>query len=762
MLRGEPRLLLADEVGLGKTVQASLILAELRAREVGARCLVLAPAGLCGQWVGELGNRFGLEALHVDAPALRRLACLCPPDVTPWEHVPLAVASFDFVKQLEVLSAMATLRWDALVVDEAHMAALAPDRARAIGLLAARARRIILLTATPHAADTEGFRALCNVARLPGDPPIVLFRRTRAALGMPRTRRVSILRVRLTAEERRMHGALRRYVAAVWRNSPETQPPAPGRGPTPAARLAMIVLAKRGASGPSALAASLARRLRSLSSEPAPGAWQLLLPLEADEDRDPSDEEPDSVLTAPGLHDREIERRQVSNLLDLARAACRAESKLRVLERLLRRTREPAIVFTEYRDTLTHLADGLRPTTTVALLHGGLDQTARREAVAAFTSGRARVLVATDAAAHGLNLQARCRIVVDMELPWTPARLEQRIGRVDRIGQKRLVHAMHLVAEGTAEEQVLARLVRRIDRERAALGSADNPLGAAAELDIARIVFAGRPEQRRLLLEWGTGPQLEETRSANGARREARDALPPAAADSECRSLSLGLLAADERTRLEHERRLAASRFRQPKTGHRQNGGLEVPGLDATPADDLGTPPGPCWTVLRRRRGMAMLAPGLACVFVVRIADDRGSLVENALVALHVDLERRFLGREALARFLPRLLDACRPALQAEASRLGAERLETLNRFAASRVASLAAREDAGARAAAAAPACQPGLFDRRALKAAEAGRQRRAREAAEAAARLASLSGSARLRLSGDPELVLVLGIAQ
>ena len=94
-----------------------------------------------------------------------------------------------------------------------------------------------------------------------------------------------------------------------------------------------------------------------------------------------------------------------------------------------------------------------------------------------FTSGHARVLLATDAAAHGLNLHARCRLVVDVELPWTPARLEQRIGRVDRIGQRRLVHALNFVSRGTVEELILARLVVRVGRERAVLGPGDSPLG---------------------------------------------------------------------------------------------------------------------------------------------------------------------------------------------------------------------------------------------------------------------------------------------
>ena len=354
-LHGETRLLLADEVGLGKTVQAGLILAELFARRHATRGLVLAPAALCTQWVSELRERFDLPAAHVDAQALRRLVACSSPETTPWLQVSLAVTSFDFLKQPEVMTGVGRLRWDALVVDEAHMVALAPERSRLVRLLAARARHVVLLTATPHAGDSAGFRALCDLGRLPGDAPIAMFRRTRASLGLPKTRRPVVLRLRLGAPERRMHDALERYTSAVWHESRSSGAPSP-------ARLAMIVLRKRAASGPASLEASLARRLHWLTSapsRPAARGCQLLLPLEEDENC--ADQEPGEILAAPGLRDAAAERRALVHLIALAGAARQADSKWRAVARLLSRTREPAIVFTEYRDTLALLAERLRP-----------------------------------------------------------------------------------------------------------------------------------------------------------------------------------------------------------------------------------------------------------------------------------------------------------------------------------------------------------------------------------------------------------------
>src|SRR6185503_7732422 len=148
---------------------------------------------------------------------------------------------------------------------------------------------------------------------------------------------------------------------------------------------------------------------------------------------------------------------------------------------------EPAIVFTEYRDTLHQLAHLLRDFSPV-LLHGGMTTSERQGMLRQFVAGSARLLLATDAASEGLNLHHRCRLVINLELPWTPVRLDQRAGRVDRIGQARTVHAIRLVAARTCEESIVARLTSRVDRINDALSAvphealvAESVLGAGAE-----------------------------------------------------------------------------------------------------------------------------------------------------------------------------------------------------------------------------------------------------------------------------------------
>jgi SNF2 family DNA or RNA helicase len=448
------RVLLADGVGLGKTIQAGLIAAELQARHELTRALVVTPAGLRDQWERELAERFGLDTRRIDAATLASAERALPPWIDLWSLPGIGVISIDLLKRPEVLAQLRQTIWDLVVVDEAHHAAAGSDRGEAAALVCSRARHVVLISATPHSGDRAAFAHLLDLGRLSADdPPARVFRRTRDAVsegsGGRRTRNV---RVRLSAAERAMFAALGRYTTRVWRESADRS-----------ARLAMIVLRKRALSGAASLARSAARRLAALA-ERAGDTWpdaakpaQLTLHFEDTLDGEllMEDAEPTSVLGALGLANATDERRLLADVLALAREAARHESKRALLTAALRRAREPVIVFTEYRDTLQEIARALNPPA-VAQLHGGLMPAERRAALDAFTGGRARVLLATDAAAEGLNLHHRCRWVVHYELPWNPARLEQRTGRVDRLGQSRRVHAWRLVSAETDEPRILA------------------------------------------------------------------------------------------------------------------------------------------------------------------------------------------------------------------------------------------------------------------------------------------------------------------
>jgi hypothetical protein len=164
----------------------------------------------------------------------------------------------------------------------------------------------------------------------------------------------------------------------------------------------------------------------------------------------------------------ESELAMVRDTLAAATKAARWWSKSRPLVRLMRRTKERALVFTEYRDTLDAVLQEMPAGLPTAVLHGGLTRRERADAVARFVAGDARVLVATDVAAEGLNLQRLCRLVIHVELPWSPTRLTQRNGRVDRIGQQRCVHIWQLLGDQRHEARVVASLSARLDRMREA------------------------------------------------------------------------------------------------------------------------------------------------------------------------------------------------------------------------------------------------------------------------------------------------------
>jgi superfamily II DNA or RNA helicase len=652
------RLLLADEVGLGKTIQAGLIVSELLARHSDGRALIVCPSGLREQWRDELSRRFGLTAAIVDAAMLARAEREMGPAANPWSAHPVVITSIDFLKRVEVIRGIEALVWDVTVFDEAHALSGASERAVAASNVADRSRVVVLASATPHSGDPDAFARLCRTGQLRSSFPLLVFRRTRREVGGGVSRRTDRLRVRLTAAERAMHEALMDYARLVWRRQGAS------------ARLAVAVLVRRACSSAVSLERSVERRL-SLLREPetAPAAAQLAFAFD-----NPAgmDDEPLAQLAAPGLDDRERECRQLERLGALARLAAAQESKLAALRRLISRTSESILVFTEYRDTLEHLAASLSNETSV-LLHGGLTSSERREAAGRFQRGDVRLLLATDAASEGLNLHHRCRTVVNLELPWTPTRLEQRVGRVDRIGQDARVHAIHLVARDTAEEDVVMRLIARDELARAELSS---PI-RLHERDVTTAVFEGAVTQ--------TAPA---------------GATPPASpVVHDLRSDAI-----DEAARIATARALGSLR---PQARPLRS--------DTAHEDDAsdGRPPMTC---VRRA-----VSPSACWAFSFEFEDADGQVVWTALCGLHA----------YLAPPRPRSPEVLRAALDPSRAREAAEqehhRLAVRLRQAIEASVALATEREAAIadalrqrHARMAATLIQPGLFDRRAERAVE------------------------------------------
>ncbi|MGE0447242.1 MAG: SNF2-related protein, partial [Vicinamibacterales bacterium] len=350
------RVLIADAVGLGKTIQAGLAIAETLERTPSAHVLVVCPAALRSQWQEELSERFALHAQVLDAPAIAAAEDAVPAGINPWTAAPLLITSIDFVKRPDVIRSLEPVVWDLAVFDEAHALAGRSDRATAAAALARRARAVVMLTATPHSGDDEAFSRLSALGRLEGDPPLATFRRTAAILGSRPRRRTTTLRVRPTRAERQVHEALDAYCALAWSATPRSA----------GGQLALMVLRRRAASSPASLARSVTRRIALLETTTPPAPPQLTLPFDRTAE---DDDEPAAELEAPALADRAVELDLLRNLLALANA-CGCESKIRALLRLLTRAGEPAIVFTQYRDTLQSLAAAAG--SAAPQLHGGV------------------------------------------------------------------------------------------------------------------------------------------------------------------------------------------------------------------------------------------------------------------------------------------------------------------------------------------------------------------------------------------------------
>jgi hypothetical protein len=342
----------------------------------------------------------------------------------------------------------------------------------------------VLLTATPHDGDATRFARLVSIGVQPDlDEPITIFRRTRRDVQARGVRRIRWQRVRLTGAEAELFAALSKYEQAALR--------AAGPVRRDAAVLLLSVFRKRGLSTMGALVVSLRRRLawverpdQKISDEPIQRA------LAFDDADDVTPDETEGLTSDVGIDTRR-ERAWLRRLVVLAEAAGRQESKAARVVAFARRVREPMIVFTEFRDSLDVLRRRFGAAMSVATLHGGLTPAERRHELARFLDGGADVLIATDVASLGLNLQTRSRAIVNLELPWNPVRLEQRAGRVDRIGQTRPVHITLIVARHDAEAPVVLRLAERALAVREAIGGEWPDGGLVGEAAVRASVLAG-------------------------------------------------------------------------------------------------------------------------------------------------------------------------------------------------------------------------------------------------------------------------------
>jgi len=529
----EARLLLADDVGLGKTIEAGLIVSELLGRRLAERVLFVTPANLREQWQDILRRFFHIEAKIISKRHLRQLERELLVGGDPWGHYPFLITSIDYAKQGHILQRIQSYHWDVVVIDEAHNAAkphegvpspsLVMQRWTFARTIAKHCRNLLLLTATPHNGYRDSFASLLemlNPDMVSGQVPDVEIDKSLARRHVCQRRREDVKEwlkaqnlgddpfpdrnhreeyVSLSTELREVIDSVNAFSDHILRTVVDESLVAKR-----VARWTILHFHKRALSSPYAVKCSLRNRIQRIDEQLALEASKPGLGMKEDAARrnvfdfeiseDMPEEEVDLRTDRVIFGSKEAllaERKLLEDaLVQCDRVTPSRDAKLHHLLRnsipwaVDRATdRKPKIiVFTRYKDTLDYLVDHIQREISHSFnlegmrvfgIHGGMNHPKRKEEYEAFKIAEKGVLVTTDCMAEGIDLQYSANQIIHYELPWNPNRLEQRNGRVDRFGQpKKMVYVRTLIMQDTLEAAILENLITKANKIRADYGFA--------------------------------------------------------------------------------------------------------------------------------------------------------------------------------------------------------------------------------------------------------------------------------------------------
>jgi SNF2 family DNA or RNA helicase len=527
--------MLCDEVGLGKTIEAGLVLKEYLVRNIVQRVLVVTPAALVEQWREELAEKFGLPDFVTSADPEFRAA-----GPQAWERFPRLVVSLATARRAEHRARIARISYDLVIVDEAHHL---KNRASASWKFVNDLQRkyILLLTATPVENNLDELYNLITLLKpgqlstprefrkqfvVRGDPRqpknrgqlrellgdvMVRHSRSQVNIQLP-PRQASTLRVQLTPLEAEFYAAVSTLVRGQLRLSSSLH------SPVTASRDTKNTGSQTGVNG-----------------EKEEGIRQVerftLLTLQREIGSSPQAAEP--ILRS--LAARSADDIQSRHLLALADQATRiaswakAEAFEKLLDAIFQDKTEKIIVFTHFRRTLDLLAERLgRLGLDYIVYHGEMNMQAKNQAIADFQD-RAQVLLSTEAAGEGRNLQF-CRTMVNFDIPWNPMRIEQRVGRIHRVGQTRPVRIYNLSALGTVEDYLLQLLDQKLNMFELVIGEMDMILGHLSDErdfeDLLLDVWVQGQSENELQAGFNQlGERLLQARQAYQRTREYDEAL---------------------------------------------------------------------------------------------------------------------------------------------------------------------------------------------------------------------------------------------
>jgi len=471
-----PKVMIADEVGLGKTIIAALVATELKARGLANKSLYVVPKSLLLKWKDELNGRFETNTQILNSEYVK-----VNPDPFKAEEFSF-VTSIDYLKQPHVMD-LINRNFDLVVVDEAHKFKIGTDRLKLGQILAERSNVLMFLTATPHDGRDEDFMARISLLN-----PYV---KDIASSNYLWTRNIKeyvidiegkkvfpprqseTVNIPLTRQERLVHKNLDKYISQRIQEANDIRE-------QNAVRFLSHIFRKRGTSSLSALKISLKRRLAKLGTIiDVDRVFHVQTALvEADEefDSDYEDTSGDAEAYTTGINLAQ-ERIDLSNLIKELEGLGDTDSKLEILLHSIENLKKTdpkakVVLFTEYRDTLDYLVKTLSGKYKVDRIDGSMGITERKEMLNKFSQDTGpEILVCTDAAGEGIDMQF-CNIEINYDLPWNPNKLEQRMGRIHRIGQKRHVYYYNFVVdqENSIDGFILARLLAKIESIKNALG----------------------------------------------------------------------------------------------------------------------------------------------------------------------------------------------------------------------------------------------------------------------------------------------------
>lgn len=536
-----PRLLNASDVGLGKTIETGIALRELIARRRGDRILILAPAGICEQWQDEMRAKFGLDFQIFDRDGVHTARQRLDRGVNPWAVESRIIASFDYLKRRDgAFREVQHVRFSVIVCDEVHHLAdnsltkHVADRHRLAQWVASASDALLLLSATPHSGNDESFASLLNLLEptlAPPDEPLDpkrymqhvvrhLKRHIRNEDGSPLfvlPEPSQPLPVQLPDCERAVHAAVSRQAGRLDSLAEQAK----SNEERFALRLVATVLRKRAASSLAALRRTVVVRTENIAED----IRQVELHRDHLRALRKGETVPDDVreeierdgyrsylagIRAAGEAKRLLESelaalKELQELLDACPPDTEAKAERLLAELLVLHREQPVekvIVFSEYAATVEWLAEYLDRNGYAGrhvVFQGEMNTKQRRDALARFASPDAVLLLSTDAASEGLNLQEHCCRVLHCELPFNPNRMLQRQGRVDRYGQKRPCRFAYLYAADTYEGEVLDRIFRRIENQVRALGSVGDVLGCLQVDRVEEMISKSPPDLKRAL-----------------------------------------------------------------------------------------------------------------------------------------------------------------------------------------------------------------------------------------------------------------------